>query len=87
VTAASPLIAVEVTERTDDLAAALRQAGLGVATVGLLLEVDLRDDTTYDVVRDAVVRLGVGLVRMERRRHRMSEIFTTPVGGQHVDAR
>jgi ABC-2 type transport system ATP-binding protein len=87
VTAASPLIAVEVTERTDDLAAALRQAGLGVATVGLLLEVDLRDDTTYDVVRDTVVRLGVGLVRMERRRHRMSEIFTTPVGGQHVDAR
>jgi len=86
VTAASPLIAVEVTERTDDLAAALRQAGLGVATVGLLLEVDLRDDTTYDVVRDAVVRLGVGLVRMERRRHRMAEIFTTPVGGQHVDA-
>ena len=86
VTAASPLIAVEVTERTDELAAALRQAGLGVATVGLLLEVDLRDDTTYDVVRDAVVRLGVGLVRMERRRHRMSEIFTTPVGGQHVDA-
>jgi len=90
VTAASPLIAVEVTERTDDLAAALRQAGLGVATVGPLLEVDLRDDMTYDVVRDAVVRLGVGLVRMERRRHRMAEIFTTPSapdGGQHVDAR
>ena len=89
VTAASPLIAVEVTERTDDLAAALRQAGLGVATVGLLLEVDLRDDTTYDVVRDAVVRLGVGLVRMERRRHRMAEIFTTPATpneDQHVDA-
>ncbi len=82
VTAASPLIAVEVTERTDDLASALRQAGLGVATVGLLLEVDLRDDTTYDVVRDAVVQLGVGLVRMERRRHRMSEIFTTPDGSR-----
>jgi ABC-2 type transport system ATP-binding protein len=90
VTAASPLIAVEVTERTDDLAASLRQAGLGVATVGPLLEVDLRDDTTYDVVRDTVVRLGVGLVRMERRRHRMAEIFTTPATpneGQHVDAR
>jgi ABC-2 type transport system ATP-binding protein len=87
VTAASPLIAVEVTERTGDLADALRQAGLGVASVGLLLEVDLRDDTTYDVVRDAVVRLGVGLVRMERRRHRMAEIFTTPAGSEHVDAR
>jgi hypothetical protein len=32
----------------------------------------------------------VGLVRMERRRHRMAEIFTTPATpneGQHVDAR
>jgi ABC-2 type transport system ATP-binding protein len=87
VTAASPLIAIEVTERSDDLAAALRDAGLGVAAVGPLLEVDLRDDTTYDVVRDTVVRLGVGLVRMERRRHRMAEIFTAPVGGEHVDAR
>jgi ABC-2 type transport system ATP-binding protein len=87
VTAASPLIAIEVTERSDDLAATLRDAGLGVAAVGPLLEVDLRDDTTYDVVRDAVVRLGVGLVRLERRRHRMAEIFTAPAGGEHVDAR
>jgi ABC-2 type transport system ATP-binding protein len=86
VTAASPLIAIEVTERSDDLAAALRDAGLGVAAVGPLREVDLRDDTTYDVVRDAVVRLGVGLVRLERRRHRMAEIFTTPHGGLDVDA-
>jgi ABC-2 type transport system ATP-binding protein len=77
VTAASQLVAVEVTERTDELAAALREAGLGAQPVGTLLEVDLQDDTTYDVVRDTVARLGVGLIRMERRRHRMSEIFTT----------
>jgi ABC-2 type transport system ATP-binding protein len=86
VTAASPLIAVEVTERTDELAAALRAAGIGVAAVGELLEVDLHDDTTYDVVRDNVARLGVGLVRMERRRHRMAEIFASPAGGDRVDA-
>ena len=49
VTAESQLIAVEVDERADDLVAALRAAGLGVARVGPLLEVDLRDDTTYDV--------------------------------------
>ena len=78
VTAASQLIAVEVTERTDELAAALQQAGLGARPAGALLEVDLQDDTTYDIVRDAVAALGVGLIRMERRRHRMSEIFTTP---------
>ena len=80
VTAASQLIAVEVTERTDELAAALRTLGLGAQPVGTLIEVDLQDDTTYDIVRDAVAGLGVGLVRMERRRHRMSEIFTTPDG-------
>jgi ABC-2 type transport system ATP-binding protein len=82
VTAASQLIAVEVTERTDELAAALQQAGLGARPAGTLLEVDLQDDTTYDIVRDAVSALGVGLIRMERRRHRMSEIFTTPDGSR-----
>jgi len=81
VTAASALVAVEVDDRTDELAAALRSAGLTVTTAGRLLEVELRDDTTYDVVRDHVVGLGVGLVRMEQRRHRMSEIFTTSGAG------
>ena len=82
VMAASQLIAVEVSERTDDLAAALRTAGLGVTVVGPLLEVDLQDDTTYDVVRDNVTSLGLGLIRMERRRHRMAEIFTAPDGSR-----
>jgi len=77
VTAASSAIAVEVDERTEEFAALLRSAGLAVTPVGRLLEVELRDDTTYDVVRDSVDSLGVGLVRMERRRHHMSEIFTT----------
>ena len=75
VTAASSLVVVEVTDRSDELAAALRRAGLQVAAAGALLEVDLAGDGTYDVVRDSVAGLGVGLIRMERRRHRMSEIF------------
>jgi ABC-2 type transport system ATP-binding protein len=86
VTAASGLVAVEVDERSDELAAALRAAGLGVVPAGALLEVDLQDDTTYDIVRDNVSNLGLGLIRMERRRHRMAEIFTTPTEGSHVDA-
>jgi len=86
ITAASGVIAVEVNERTSDLAAALRAAGLGVAPLNGLLEVDLQDDTTFDLVRDNVTRLGLGLIRLERRRHRMSEIFTTPAGGQDVEA-
>jgi ABC-2 type transport system ATP-binding protein len=86
VTAASGLVAVEVDERSDELAAALRAAGLGVVPAGALLEVDLQDDTTYDVVRDNVSSLGLGLIRMERRRHRMAEIFTATTEGSHVDA-
>jgi ABC-2 type transport system ATP-binding protein len=46
-----------------------------VHAAGRQLEVELADDSTYDVVRDGVVQLGLGLVRMERRRHRMAEIF------------
>ena len=47
---------------------------------GRSLEIDLLDDTTYDLVRDSVAAAGVGLVRMERRRHRMSEVFATARG-------
>jgi ABC-2 type transport system ATP-binding protein len=75
VTSASRIVAVEVDERQSDLAAALGRAGLVVHTAGRQLEVELVDDTTYDVVRDSVVELGLGLLRMERRRHRMAEIF------------
>jgi ABC-2 type transport system ATP-binding protein len=77
-------VAIEVDERSDELATALRAAGLAVVPAGRLLEVELRDDTTYDLVRDAVAALGVGLIRMERRRHQMSEIFTS--GGGDADA-
>ena len=46
-------------------------------------------------MRDAVAQLGVGLVRMEQRRHRIAELFTdatdeppaTPGPGQEGDGR
>ena len=76
-TSASGVLVVEVDDRADDVAAALARAGLDVHREGRLLEVVLVDDATHDVVRDAVVEADVGLVRMERRRHRMAELFTT----------
>jgi ABC-2 type transport system ATP-binding protein len=77
VTAASQVVIVEVDEPAEALAALLGEAGLTVRVVGRLLEVELHDDSAYDVVRDTVVRAGLGLIRMERRRHRMAEIFAT----------
>ena len=80
VTAVSQTVVVEVDDRSEEMVALLGQAGLNVRAVGALLEVELHDDATYDVVRDTVAGAGLGLIRMERRRHRMAEIFATARG-------
>jgi multidrug efflux pump subunit AcrB len=64
--------------------ASVDAAGLTVQADGRRLAVDLVDDTTYDLIRDHVAGAGVGLVRMERSRHRMSEIFATTRGAADV---
>ena len=74
-TAAGGSVAVEVTARSAEVATALRAAGADVTEAGALLDVALDGEATYDLVRDTVVGLGVGLVRLERRRHRMAELF------------
>ncbi len=76
VTAQTPVVAVEVDGDHAALLARLTDAGLKVRAAGRLLQVDVADEAAYDVVRDAVAELGLGLVRMERQRHRMTEIFT-----------
>ena len=54
----------------------MSDAGIATHSDGRLLHVHVAEDAAYDVVRDAVASLGLGLVRMERQRHRMTEIFT-----------
>ena len=76
VTAQTLTVALEVDGPHADLQQRLHDAGIAVRSDGRLLQVDVTDDTTYDVVRDAVADLGLGLVRIERQRHRMTEIFT-----------
>ncbi|MFF4405106.1 ABC transporter ATP-binding protein [Streptomyces sp. NPDC001262] len=77
-----------VPDGTGALAAALAAAGLTVqpagrtgeyaaAGSGHVLLVDVAGEETYDAVRDAVAGLGLGLVRMEQRRHRIAEVFRT----------
>ena len=76
VTAESPTVIVEVDGDNTALHARLSGAGITAQSDGRLLRVDAADETAYDVVRDAVAALGLGLVRMERQRHRMTELFT-----------
>jgi ABC-2 type transport system ATP-binding protein len=57
-------------------AATHAEAG-GLPGAGHILLLTATGDETYDLVRDVVADLGLGLVRMEQRRHRISEVFTS----------
>ncbi len=81
VTAETAQVRVEVDGETDLLTQRLAAAGLVVHRDGPLLHIDVAGETTYDVVRDTVADLGLGLIRMERQRHRMTEIFTDQAQG------
>ena len=63
---------------TDDAETALVGAGLVVERDGRLLHVSLADETGYDTIRDTLDTLGVGLVRLQQRRHRIAEVFQSP---------
>jgi ABC-2 type transport system ATP-binding protein len=69
------VLAVEVEEGGEQLAGALTRAGLEVVEDGRLVLVALQGEGTYDVVRDAVVDLGLPLVRIEQRRHSLEDLF------------
>jgi ABC-2 type transport system ATP-binding protein len=87
VTAETTVIMVEVDGDSAGLHDRLTKAGVTVRGDGEVLHVDVGDGSAYDVVRDAVAELGLGLVRLERQRHRMSEIFTdspSEQAGAHV---
>ena len=90
-TEATQVLAVEVTGDQDHSGAApevalrerLTAVGLAVRPDGApgselggrILLVGIKDDDTYDTVRNTVADLGLGLVRLEQRRHRVVEIF------------
>jgi ABC-2 type transport system ATP-binding protein len=76
-TAASDVLAVEVSEGTDELAAALASHGLPVSREGRLLLVPLDSDEAYDYILRVVAELDLPLHRLDQRRHRVAELFTT----------
>ena len=77
-TALSGSALVEVTDRAAEVVARLRAAGAQVEVpddAGQVFAVDLADEAVLDTVATAAADLGVGLVRMQRRRHRLTELF------------
>ncbi|MET0415434.1 MAG: ABC transporter ATP-binding protein [Actinoplanes sp.] len=76
-TAASDILAVEVSEGTEELADALSGMGLEVTRDGRLLLVPLESEAAYDRILHAVAELDLPLHRLDQRRHRVAELFTT----------
>ena len=74
-TQASQVLAIDVDEGTDLLAAELSGRGLEPVRNGRELLVPISGDEVFDLVRDAVAGLGLPLTRMEQRRHRVEELF------------
>ncbi|HSK33965.1 MAG TPA: ABC transporter ATP-binding protein [Propionicimonas sp.] len=82
VTAETPVITVEVDGDPALLHQRLIGSGVDARSDGKVLHVGVGDPAVYDLVRDAVAELGLGLVRLERQRHRMTELFTDSPRGQ-----
>jgi ABC-2 type transport system ATP-binding protein len=81
-TEATGTLAVEIDDDARRLAERLTNQGLSTAVDGRSVLVALEGDGTYDLVRDAVADLGLPLVRIERRRHRLEDLFRdTPGAG------
>ncbi|MFE9612797.1 ABC transporter ATP-binding protein [Streptomyces sp. NPDC006012] len=60
--------------------------GSGLPGAGHILLLSASGDEMYDLVRDVVADLGLGLVRMEQRRHHISEVFREDSDEQRKEA-
>ncbi|MDQ2966038.1 MAG: ABC transporter ATP-binding protein [Chloroflexota bacterium] len=75
------VLAVEVEDRAEELAAALVARGLEArAASSHAVLVALNDDRPYDIVRDLVAELGLPLIRLEQRRHSLEDLFRDEPG-------
>jgi ABC-2 type transport system ATP-binding protein len=73
---------VEVEDGSDALAAGLAAAGLSTIVDGRAVLIALDGDRAYDLVRNTVADLGLPLIRIEQRRHRLEDLFRdAPDGG------
>ena len=74
-TQVSQVLLIEVDEGSEQLLAELGRRGLEPRRYQRSLLVGLEDDTTYDIVRDAIADLALPLNRLEQRRRRVEELF------------
>jgi ABC-2 type transport system ATP-binding protein len=74
-TGKTEVLTVEVDGAVTGLADYLRERGYEVRDGLRTLELDLRDDSAYDAIRDGAASLALGLVRVEQRHRRLEDLF------------
>jgi ABC-2 type transport system ATP-binding protein len=87
-TAPTSVLAIEVDGDVGQLADRLREQGVAVNRSGRFLLVQKEDDALLDIIRDSVVDLKLGLVRLEQSRRRLEELFQSlPTGEEQEGSR
>jgi ABC-2 type transport system ATP-binding protein len=71
----TPVLAVEVEEGADRLAAALSSRGARARQDGNRVLVAIESDALYDSVRDLVADLALPLIRIQQERGRLEDLF------------
>jgi ABC-2 type transport system ATP-binding protein len=77
-------LSVEVEDGQAALAEQLVGRGLRAVVDGSAVLIDLTDERPFDIVRDTVADLGLPLIRIEQRRHRLEDLFRDDVPGGSV---
>jgi ABC-2 type transport system ATP-binding protein len=79
------ILAIEVAEGTEQLSAALAALGVTAQAEGRMLLVPLVEEATYDLILRTVADLDLPLHRLDQRRHRVAELFSSPVPQPHQE--
>jgi ABC-2 type transport system ATP-binding protein len=72
-------LVIEIEGNAEVLAQRLAQRGLQVHSAGREVLVGLNGQRPYDAIRDDIVDLGFGLIRLEQRRQSLEDLFRSTV--------
>ena len=78
-------LAIDVEDGAETLVRRLGDHGLTATLDGASVLVDLPNADPYDVVRDTVDELGLRLLRLEQRRHRLEDLFAERTSEEAAD--
>jgi ABC-2 type transport system ATP-binding protein len=79
------VVRIELDAPGDALGDRLAAAGIEHRVDGREVFVALPGDASYDLVRDVIAELGLGLVRIEPERRSLEELFQDPVDPRRAD--